>query len=207
MVSKESVQSAASAMMKKSMRQLHILAICTYSYVIYMLWLIKFKLIGPQSREWTVTSIFLIREPPSPEGEPYDDDFVSLDHSLIDVRGDWKRDILRFVPKHWDAWKVEIRAIRGHTKRRLIVRHDEDMDFDRDMSRNDMMILSAYLNTPSSSINITSKARKYATHPDRRVKAHDYFVFDDYDTLRGCEVEIRYLTRTGEGGIHRYRFE
>jgi len=172
-----------------------------------MMWLIKFKLIGPPSREWTITSIFLIREPPSPEGEPYEDDFVALDHSLIDIRGDWKQDVRRFVPGHWDAWKVEIRAIRGHTKRRLIVRHDEDMNFDRDICRNDKIISSAYLHTPTSSINITSKARKYATHPNRRVKAHDFFVFDDYDTLRGCVVEVRYLERTGKAGIDRYRFE
>jgi len=207
MVSKESAQQAASVLLKKTMRQLHILAICTYSYVIYMLWLIKFKLIGPPSREWSITSIFLIREPPSPEGEPYEDDFITLDHSLIDVQGDWKRDVLRFVPKHWDSWKLEIRAIRGHKKRRMIVRHDEDMDFQRDIGRDDTMILSAYLNTPTSSINITQKARKYATHPNRRVKAHDYFVFDDYDTLRGSEVEIRYLTKQGQGGIHRYTFD
>jgi hypothetical protein len=206
-VTKERIARAAQNVSKKAMQQLRILAIFTYSYVIYAMWLIKFKLIGPPDRQWNITSMFLIREPPAPEGEPYDDDFITLDYSTIQLDGDWKRDVLRHVPNHWDEWKVEIRAIKGHKKRRIVVRHDEDMDFYKDIEKNDTMILSAYLNTPQGSINITDKARKYVTHPSRRVKAHDYFIFDDYDTLRGCDVQIRTIDRMGHGAVNTYIFE
>ena len=205
---KRRVADVATDAAKHALRQLHIAAIFVYSYVIYMMWLIKFKLIGPPSRAWKITSIFLIREPPPPEGDPYTDDFIALDHSLVDMGPDWKIHVQRYVPDHWDAWKIEIRAVQGHRKKRLVVRHNEDMDFRKDMQRKDLMVLSANLLTQDGEyIDVTTKVRKYVHVLERHVCAHDFFVFDDYDTLRGSELKIRYLTKQGDGFVKTYKFE
>src|SRR5210317_1416675 len=137
-INQERIAQAACDISKKALRQLHILAIFTYSYVIYMLWLVKFKLIGPPDRQWKITSMFLIREPPATKEYPYDNDFITLDHSTIQLDGDWKSDVMEHLPKDWDCWKIEIRAIKGNKKRRIVVRNDEDMDFYKDIEKNDL---------------------------------------------------------------------
>lgn len=144
----------------------------------------------PRASRWRVRKVLCFREPPRDEDDdPYDLDYVTLDHTLMDLSrvSVLDREVARHIPMDWDNWKVEIRCERGSRKRRLVVRKGEAVDVARDLAApKRYIVVSAVLESPETfqPVDITDRLEKYVVVGHRALLARDLFPMDDHAALR-----------------------
>ena len=140
--------------------------------------------------KWRVVRAYLIRECP---GDDYDWAFKNITDLDIDYsHPDWKLAVRDAVPPEWTGWRLELRCQRGPSKKRIVVRSNEDMQFPQECisaarrrsMRGRSMLSSATLATPSGKfLDVTDRVKKYITSQGRVLRARDLFPLDDVESL------------------------
>jgi hypothetical protein len=152
---------------------------------------------------WTIQRILCFREPPAPEDEPYDLDFLEIDPTSIDVKevDQAALDVLvsRNVPSDWTSWRIEIRCQRGPMKRRVVIRRGEPVHLLAELkTARPYRVLGCMMHFGVDSdhhpLDIKSRFDKYIVVPYRTFLARDIFPFDDHHNMPGCMTLRTFVT-------------